>query len=263
MIIKKTFRFEKLTDWDHEINASVNFFHKKFNVWPNILMANEYALRIINFLANCKQENIRNDDNKTPDKPYVILGSFASENYTLDFCVDGQMPDNSFVLIFDDDPDGGEPIPEEDTELPEEHVHAQDNYRRGNKVPDSIYIRPIAHLDMTPPTSIGSFENIEGEFAILIGLDPEEELTTLLKDATDKFTLFHKISPNTIALNTKWALKARSALKKANLILEIMCENEMSDDEDEFALVRLNPGPGGDGEEVEVQSFLDQIKRVA
>ena len=172
MIIKRTFRFEKLTDCDHEINASVNFFHEKFNVWPNILMANEYALRIINFLANCKQENIRNDDNKTPDKPYVILGSFASENYTLDFCVDGQMPDNSFVLIFDDDPDGAEPIPKEDTELPKEHIHAQGNHGHGYKITGSAF-HPITHLEMTPPTSTGRFENLESELAIL------------LKDATE------------------------------------------------------------------------------
>ena len=85
MIIKKTFRFEKLTDWNHEIDVSANFFHEKFNVWPNILMTNEPTFRRIDFLANRKQENIRNAGMKIEDKLFVSLGGYDSKRYHLDF----------------------------------------------------------------------------------------------------------------------------------------------------------------------------------
>ena len=72
-------------------------------------------------MANTKKEKITSWDDVHPKKyEYAKLASFGGEEYSLDFCLDDKLPDKYFVLIFDSDPDDGEPIPEADTDTTSE-----------------------------------------------------------------------------------------------------------------------------------------------
>lgn len=119
MIYKKTYKVTSWKNWNHCINDSSIEFFRKFSIYPNILMANSDTFHKIDMMVNQKKDNILNDDGEipAPDK-YVSIGSFISDNYALEMCIDDKVAIDYFILIFDSDPDdGGEPIPEEDSDI--------------------------------------------------------------------------------------------------------------------------------------------------
>jgi len=116
--------------WDDTINLYVAKFHEKYNVFPNILLANEYTYKKIDLYAQKHPERIIDptgeDDIETSSMPYQGLNTFTAEEYELDFCLSYEAADGSFILIFDEAPDFDgepEPLPVEDDEKPKFYLY--------------------------------------------------------------------------------------------------------------------------------------------
>ena len=119
-VLRRTFQIDRWEHWDHRIHAGVQDFRARFTVTPNILVANEITLARIDMAA--AKANIRDRDGVPAEEgAYTPLDSFIGPDYRLDLCIDPNLPDASFSLIYDEDPDGGgEPVPDEDTPDPSE-----------------------------------------------------------------------------------------------------------------------------------------------
>jgi len=112
--------------WDDTINLFVIKFHKKYNVYPNILLASDETYRKIDLYAQKHPERIvKYDDDgnietmETSEDSYNGLSMFTAEDYELECCIDYDLQEGYFTLIFDEEPDfSGEPIVEEDIEMP-------------------------------------------------------------------------------------------------------------------------------------------------
>jgi len=103
--------------WDDTINEYAEKFYENYNVYPNILEANEFTLNRIDLAAQKHPDRIVNSDDggtiETSNIPYEGLSAFIAEKYSLEICLDYDLPDGSFTLIFDEDPDfSGEEIPD-------------------------------------------------------------------------------------------------------------------------------------------------------
>lgn len=117
MIQKKTFHITSWRQWDHEINASVKEFRMHYTISPNMILCNRTTLSRMDIAAD--KQKIRDcSGNPVGKSQYCSIDAFIGDDYELRFCVDEKLADKCFVLIFDSDPDddGGEPIPDEDTD---------------------------------------------------------------------------------------------------------------------------------------------------
>lgn len=110
VIIKKsTYRFTDISRWDHELNLAANSFKNQNGYWPNIMQACSQTYRKIELMANSQPNKIRGDGSgEMPVKPngFVELSGFQGEEYSLDMCLDEELNENNFRLIYDSDPDG-------------------------------------------------------------------------------------------------------------------------------------------------------------
>lgn len=103
--------------WDDTIHLFAVKFHKKFNVYPNILLACNLTYRKIDLYAQMHPNRIITtgiDGNietiETSDEPYNGLSNFVTEDYELECCLDKDLAEGYFTLIFDEEPDfDGEP----------------------------------------------------------------------------------------------------------------------------------------------------------
>jgi hypothetical protein len=109
-------------NWDHQIDSSAKEFFEITGKWPNILLANDPTLGRIDFLANQARQNIfyggpdQTKPNPKDNDEWRQLGGFQGKSYAIEFCIDENLNNEAFSLIYDSDPDGdgGEPVPEED-----------------------------------------------------------------------------------------------------------------------------------------------------
>jgi len=118
--------------WDDTIHLSAVKFYSQYNVYPNILLASDFTYRKIDLYAQMHPNRIVTngaDGNietiETSNKPYEGLSLFVTENYELECCMDFDLQEGYFTLIFDEEPDfDGERV--EETEE-QENVY---NYRK-------------------------------------------------------------------------------------------------------------------------------------
>jgi hypothetical protein len=107
------------TSWDDTIHLTVCKFHEKFNVYPNILLASDKTYRKIDLYAQMHPERLIDPDGENIEAgntPYEGISYFTAEDYNLECCLDFELTEGNFTLIFDEDPDfDGEPVP-----IPEE-----------------------------------------------------------------------------------------------------------------------------------------------
>jgi len=107
------------TGWDDTIHIAVMKFYQHFNVYPNILLASDKTYRKIDLYAQMHPERLRDEDDEnieSSNTPYGGISYFTTEDYNLECCLDFDLADGNFTLIFDEDPEfDGEPVP-----LPEE-----------------------------------------------------------------------------------------------------------------------------------------------
>jgi hypothetical protein len=108
--------------WDDTIHLFVVKFHGQFNVYPNILLASDSTYRKIDLYAQMHLNRIvtNGDDGEietieTSDEPYSGLSSFVTEDYELECCMDYDLDEGYFLLIYDEAPDfDGEAVEEPD-----------------------------------------------------------------------------------------------------------------------------------------------------
>jgi hypothetical protein len=104
--------------WDDTIHLTALKFYKQYNVYPNILLANSSTYKKIDLYAQKYPDRIIIYDDgdsyetiETSNEPYNGLSHFATEDYELEFCIDYDLQEGYFTLLFDDDPDfDGEPV---------------------------------------------------------------------------------------------------------------------------------------------------------
>ena len=73
------------------------------------MLASDRTYRKIELVANSKSHKIKGDGSDgMPLSPngFVELGGFQGEKYYLEMCLDEQISENKFCLVFDSDPDG-------------------------------------------------------------------------------------------------------------------------------------------------------------
>ncbi|MDR1802307.1 MAG: hypothetical protein LBQ94_01760 [Treponema sp.] len=105
------------TIWDDTINVYAEKFHKQFNVYPNILLASDFTYRKIDLYAQMHPDRLVEHDGtetiETSDEPYEGISYFTTEEYELECCLDYDLLDGSFTLVFDEAPEfDGEPVEE-------------------------------------------------------------------------------------------------------------------------------------------------------
>jgi len=119
-VLKLTGIITDFSVWDDTIHLSALKFHAQYNVYPNILLANDSTYRKIELYAQ-KHPNrivIADDDGnietiETSDEPYDGLSYFTTEDYKLECCFDFDLQEGYFTLIYDEAPDfDGEPVEE-------------------------------------------------------------------------------------------------------------------------------------------------------
>jgi hypothetical protein len=106
--------------WDDTIHLFAVKFHDQFNVYPNILLASDSTYRKIDLYAQMHPNRImiteddgNNETIETSDESYNGLSQFVTEDYELECCMDYDLSEGSFILIFDEAPDfDGEPVEE-------------------------------------------------------------------------------------------------------------------------------------------------------
>lgn len=115
---RKTYKITRWIKWDQIISKSAEDFREKTGVRPNLLLASEATLKRIDLAAyNSSQDetrgSIRNPSGVIPDAT-VSLEGFKAGELNLDFCIKDDAPTSSFILVYDANPEGGLPLPEED-----------------------------------------------------------------------------------------------------------------------------------------------------
>jgi len=131
-VLKLTGIITDFSIWDDTIHLTAVKFHNQYNVYPNILLANDSTYRKIDLYAQKHPNRIVTADNdgnietiETSDEPYDGLSLFVTENYELECCFDYDLQEGYFTLIFDETPDfDGEPV-----EKPEEQENVY-TYRK-------------------------------------------------------------------------------------------------------------------------------------
>ncbi|MBY0515367.1 MAG: hypothetical protein K2P81_00560 [Bacteriovoracaceae bacterium] len=84
-------------------------FKNQNGYWPNIFQASSVTYRKIEIVANAQPENIKGDGSDgMPANPngFVELSGFQGKEYSLDMCLDEQLEELSYRLVYDSDPDG-------------------------------------------------------------------------------------------------------------------------------------------------------------
>lgn len=115
-IVRRTYTITGWARWDHDIHQAVEDFRERLGHTPNLLLASEVTHARIDMAA--RKDNILGPEGELPDDgEYTPLAAFHGADYTLEFCIDDDVPEGRFSLIYDDDPDGdgGEPVPDDDT----------------------------------------------------------------------------------------------------------------------------------------------------
>lgn len=112
-VLRKTYKLKRWSQWDDEIHQAVQDFHGRFDLYPNILLANQVTLQRIDMAS--KNEHKRDNTGNAPEEDaHASITSFTGAGYEFFFALEEKLADKAFVLIYDSEPDGdGEPLPED------------------------------------------------------------------------------------------------------------------------------------------------------
>ena len=98
--------------WDDTIHLSAVNFHNQYNVYPNILLANDSTYRKIDLYAQMHPNRIVTSDDdgnietiETSNESYDGLSRFVTVDYELECCMDFDLQEGYFTLVFDEEPD--------------------------------------------------------------------------------------------------------------------------------------------------------------
>ncbi|HOV39548.1 MAG TPA: hypothetical protein PLG79_12540 [Spirochaetales bacterium] len=117
-VYRLEFYIQRWKHWDAEIDAEVKLFRKKYPVYPQILLASSATLKKFDMIAfTFHPENlIFAGEGEAPLEPVLEpgegLSGIGGKGYELDFCFKEDAPLGYCCLVYDSDPDGGEPLPD-------------------------------------------------------------------------------------------------------------------------------------------------------
>lgn len=122
-IVRKTYKIQNWSDWDKTIFEAAEHFKSLSGIYPNILLASQNTHMRMDMAANNLKKNPSTGSIKGPNgdaaEGFTSIGGFAAGELELDFCIKNDIPRDSFILVYDSDPDGGLPLPEEDNLIDE------------------------------------------------------------------------------------------------------------------------------------------------
>jgi len=111
-VLKLTGIITDFSIWDDTIHLFAVKFYNQYNVYPNILLANASTYKKIDLYAQKHPNRLVTagvDGNietiETSNEPYDGLSRFVTENYELECCMDFDLQEGYFTLIFDEAPD--------------------------------------------------------------------------------------------------------------------------------------------------------------
>ena len=115
MNFEKKYLFNNWNDWNHTIFESAEDFQEVYGYSPNILLANNYTFSQIDFIANINPDigkDVSREDDVTGVKEFALeigedfgISSFQSDHHDIAFCLDHDLLDKEFILIYDDEPE--------------------------------------------------------------------------------------------------------------------------------------------------------------
>lgn len=114
---QKNYNIENWSHWKQDIHKAVELFAEEFSVYPNILQTNGHTGSQFDSIVNLDEnERLNVVNSKTAKSPSageeVILDAFSGANYVLEFALDDHLPDLGIRLIFDDEPEWENDIPD-------------------------------------------------------------------------------------------------------------------------------------------------------
>jgi hypothetical protein len=124
-VIHLEFRISKYRKWDSLIHENARAFYNQYSVYPNLMIA-----ALASFDKIDRALNHYSTDKATakgvqffPDSSgggLRTLSSYIREDYSLEFCVDNSLPEDHFLLVFDEEPVFIEEMEIEGEDEPEE-----------------------------------------------------------------------------------------------------------------------------------------------
>ena len=116
IFFSSSYTFNSMGQWDHQLNTWVKLFKKRHGYFPNILLASSATYSRIDLVANSRgKDQMQGPSGQTPsEEEFASMQGFKGNGYELDFCIEEQLGVDTVKLIYDSDPGGGLPIPEED-----------------------------------------------------------------------------------------------------------------------------------------------------
>jgi len=108
-LYKKKFQFTNIEHWNHELYTAALAFYDRFSIYPNVLISNPFTQSQIDRIAEEEDENhIINSAGETPAEGETArISTFCTEDFEIDFCYDMKLKHPDFLLVFDEEYDGG------------------------------------------------------------------------------------------------------------------------------------------------------------
>jgi hypothetical protein len=98
-------QFDDYESWDDTLYLIANVFKQKHSIYPNIMLASEATYNHID--ENVRKNGIKHleyEGDENPPPEFKGLSSFSTEDFEVNFCLDNDLPENIFHLVYDDDP---------------------------------------------------------------------------------------------------------------------------------------------------------------
>ena len=108
--------------WDDTIHEHACKFHENYSIYPNLMLASKVTWDKIDNYANLHNpENIKPldefDEDFDLDAELKSISNFATSDYILEFCIDLNVKEGYFILVFNEEPIfDGEPVEDLDNE---------------------------------------------------------------------------------------------------------------------------------------------------
>ncbi len=95
--------------WDDTIHEHADKFFNNYSIYPNLMFASKMTWQKIDEYANLfNPENIKlsddNIDDEETDEEIKSISTFVSSSYSLEFCLEENVNEDYFILVFDEDP---------------------------------------------------------------------------------------------------------------------------------------------------------------
>jgi hypothetical protein len=103
----EVYTIDDYKDWDHRIFASAQAFKARYKVWPNILLGTPSTLEAFDLFMSQKLLKEGKVEKVTQ------MGKFACKDFELEVCLDPELEDHTFALIYDEEAKFVEEEPEE------------------------------------------------------------------------------------------------------------------------------------------------------